>query len=81
MSMTGDRFARAAAVGELMRTGREGLESLPEVEAAAASRCVPLACGCQHGGPRASIRWWRFAWSSAVGSRVWLPEHLHQVLA
>jgi putative ABC transport system permease protein len=45
MSLTGDRFARAATVGELMRAGREGLESLPEVEAAAASCCVPLQGG------------------------------------
>ncbi len=45
MSLTGDRFATAAAVGELMRAGREGLESLPEVEAAAASCCVPLQGG------------------------------------
>lgn len=45
MSLTGDRFARSAAVGELMRAGREGLESLPEVEAAAASCCVPLQGG------------------------------------
>lgn len=45
MSLTGDRFARASTVGELMRAGREGLESLPEVEAAAASCCVPLQGG------------------------------------
>lgn len=45
MSLAGDRFARAASVGELMRAGREGLESLPDVEAAAASCCVPLQGG------------------------------------
>jgi predicted permease len=45
MSLTGDRFATAASVGALMRTGREELESLPEVEAAAASCCVPLQGG------------------------------------
>jgi putative ABC transport system permease protein len=45
MSLTGDRFGQAATVGELMRAGRESLESLPEVEAAAASCCVPLQGG------------------------------------
>ena len=40
MSLTGGRFATAAAVGQLMRDGRERLEALPEVEAAAAS------CSC-----------------------------------
>lgn len=45
MSLSGDRFATAAAVGELMRAGREGLESLPEVEAATASCCIPLQGG------------------------------------
>jgi predicted permease len=45
MSLTGGRFATAATVGELMRAGREGLESLPGVEAAAASCCVPLQGG------------------------------------
>jgi predicted permease len=45
MSLTGARFARAATVGQLMRDGRERLEALPEVEAAAASCCVPLQGG------------------------------------
>jgi predicted permease len=45
MSLTGDRFATSAAVGELMRAGRAALESLPEIEAAAASCCVPLQGG------------------------------------
>jgi len=45
MSLSGDRFAKAATVGQLMRDGRERLEALPEVEAAAASCCVPLQGG------------------------------------
>ena len=45
MSLTGARFENAAAVGRLMRDGRERLEALPEVEAAAASCCVPLQGG------------------------------------
>jgi predicted permease len=45
MSLTGARFAKAATVGQLMRDGRERLEALPEVEAAAASCCVPLQGG------------------------------------
>ncbi|HET9704902.1 MAG TPA: ABC transporter permease [Vicinamibacterales bacterium] len=45
MSLTGDRFAKTAAIGQLMREGRERLEALPEVEAAAASCCVPLQGG------------------------------------
>ena len=45
MSLTGGRFAKAAAVGQLMRDGAERLEALPGVEAAAASCCVPLQGG------------------------------------
>jgi predicted permease len=45
MSLTGSRFEKAATVGQLMRDGRERLEALPEVEAAAASCCVPLQGG------------------------------------
>jgi predicted permease len=45
MSLTGTRFAKAATIGQLMREGRERLEALPEVEAAAASCCVPLQGG------------------------------------
>jgi predicted permease len=45
MSLTGERFAKAATIGQLMRDGRERLEALPEVEAAAASCCVPLQGG------------------------------------
>ncbi len=45
MSLTGARFERAATVAQLMRDGRERLEALPEVEAAAASCCVPLQGG------------------------------------
>src|SRR5687768_6761543 len=42
MSLTGARFAKTATIGQLMREGRDRLEALPEVEAAAASCCVPL---------------------------------------
>jgi predicted permease len=45
MSLTGGRFAKSATVGQLMRDGAERLEALPEVEAAAASCCVPLQGG------------------------------------
>ena len=45
MSLTGERFAKTATIGQLMREGRERLEALPEVEAAAASCCVPLQGG------------------------------------
>ena len=45
MSLTGARFEKAATVAQLMRDGRERLETLPEVEAAAASCCVPLQGG------------------------------------
>ena len=45
MSLTGPRFQKVATIGQLMREGRERLEALPEVEAAAASCCVPLQGG------------------------------------
>jgi predicted permease len=45
MSLTGERFEKAGTIGQLMRDGRERLEALPEVEAAAASCCVPLQGG------------------------------------
>jgi putative ABC transport system permease protein len=45
MSLTGGRFAKAASVGQLMRDGTERLEALPEIEAVAASCCVPLQGG------------------------------------
>ena len=45
MSLTGARFEKAATVAQLMRDGRERLEALPEVDAAAASCCVPLQGG------------------------------------
>jgi hypothetical protein len=55
MSLTGERFAKAAAVGELMRSGRESLESLPEVEAAAALLRAPgrVRTRLHHRGPAA----------------------------
>ena len=43
MSLTGERFAKTATIGQLMRDGRERLEALPEVEAAAAS----CSCRCR----------------------------------
>ena len=45
MSLTGERFAKTATIGQVMREGRQRLEALPEVEAAAASCCVPLQGG------------------------------------
>jgi predicted permease len=45
MSLTGGRFAKSATVGQLMRDGTERLQALPEVDAAAASCCVPLQGG------------------------------------
>jgi putative ABC transport system permease protein len=43
MSLTGARFAKTAAVAELVREGQERLDSLPGVEVAAASCCLPPA--------------------------------------
>ncbi len=45
MSLKGDRFAKAAAVGELMRDGADRLQRIPGVEMAAATCCVPLEGG------------------------------------
>ena len=45
MSLTGGRFATSSSVGQLMRDGAERLQSIPEVEVAAASCCVPLQGG------------------------------------
>ena len=45
MSLGGARFGTAAAVGELMRAGRERLATLPGVEVAASACCVPLRGG------------------------------------
>ncbi|MGH9734716.1 MAG: ADOP family duplicated permease [Candidatus Acidiferrales bacterium] len=43
MSLTGTRFAKTAAVAELVRDGEQRLDSLPGVEVAAASCCLPPA--------------------------------------
>jgi putative ABC transport system permease protein len=45
MSLTGKNFAKTAAVAQLEREGRERLTSLPGVEAAALSCCLPLEGG------------------------------------
>jgi putative ABC transport system permease protein len=45
MSLRGDRFKTASAVGELMREGSERLAALPGVDVAAASVGVPLQGG------------------------------------
>ena len=44
-SLIGPRFATSSAVGELIRAGTERLATLPGVEVAAASCCVPLEGG------------------------------------
>ncbi|HVH26778.1 MAG TPA: ABC transporter permease [Vicinamibacterales bacterium] len=45
MALTGGRFTRASAVGQLMREGAERLNALPGVEVAGATCCVPLQGG------------------------------------
>jgi len=45
MSLRGDRFAKAAAVADLMRDGTARLNAVPGVEVAAAACCVPLQGG------------------------------------
>ncbi|HEV3061835.1 MAG TPA: ADOP family duplicated permease, partial [Vicinamibacterales bacterium] len=45
MSLKGERFASASAVGQMMRDGTERLSALPGVEVAAAACCVPLQGG------------------------------------
>ena len=45
MSLTGDRFANSAGVADLVRNGTERLASLPGVESASATCCVPLEGG------------------------------------
>ena len=42
MSLSGARFAKTVAVAELVREGQQRLDSLPGVEVAAASCCLPL---------------------------------------
>jgi len=45
MSLGGERFEKTAAVAQLEREGQQRLESLPGVDAAAASCCLPLEGG------------------------------------
>ena len=45
MSLGGGRFDASAAIGDVMRAGRERLTALPGVEAAAAACCIPLRGG------------------------------------
>jgi putative ABC transport system permease protein len=45
MSLNGARFAKAAGVEQLEREGRQRIETLPGVESAAMTCCVPLAGG------------------------------------
>jgi putative ABC transport system permease protein len=45
MSLTGGRFEKAAAVELLVRSGRQRVESLPGVAAAAMTCCLPLEGG------------------------------------
>src|SRR5947207_6166 len=45
MSLTGARFAKAAAVGQLIRDGAERLQAIPGIEVAGAACCVPLEGG------------------------------------
>jgi putative ABC transport system permease protein len=45
MSLRGVRFQKTASVAEVVREGRQRLESLPGVEAAATACCLPLEGG------------------------------------
>ncbi len=45
MSLTGPRFEKATGVSQLVRDGAERLQSLPGVEAAATTCCIPLEGG------------------------------------
>jgi len=45
MSLTGSRFATTAAVAEVVREGRQRLESIPGVEDSTAACCMPLEGG------------------------------------
>ncbi len=45
MSLTGDRYQKTAAVGQLVRTGRERVNAIPGVEASASACCIPLEGG------------------------------------
>ena len=45
MSLGGGRFDTSAAIGDVMRAGRERLAALPGVEVAASACCIPLRGG------------------------------------
>jgi putative ABC transport system permease protein len=45
MSLTGDRFQKAAAVGQLSLDGRQRLNAIPGVEVSASTCCLPLEGG------------------------------------
>ncbi len=45
MSLTGDRYQKAAGVAQLSRDGRDRLRAIPGVEAAASTCCLPLEGG------------------------------------
>lgn len=45
MSLTGDRFAKSAAVAQLAFEGRQRVNAIPGVEASAATCCLPLEGG------------------------------------
>jgi len=45
MSLRGTRFQKTAAVNEVVRNGRERVESVPGIESVAAACCLPLSGG------------------------------------
>jgi len=45
MSLTGDRYQKTAGVAQLSRDGRDRLNAIPGVEAAASTCCLPLEGG------------------------------------
>ena len=45
MSITGDRYMKSAGVAQLVRDGRDRLSTIPGVEAAASTCCLPLEGG------------------------------------
>ncbi|HXX71509.1 MAG TPA: ABC transporter permease, partial [Candidatus Acidoferrum sp.] len=45
MSLRGARFQKTSAVNEIIRNGRQRIESVPAVEAVAAACCLPLTGG------------------------------------
>jgi putative ABC transport system permease protein len=45
MSLTGDRFQKTTGVAELVRAGRERLNTIPGIEASSSACCIPLEGG------------------------------------